>query len=212
MSDSTVVPLRESDAALAEEARSATRLVRAIRAGDAAAEGEMVARYSRGLGFLLTRKCRDPERARDLLQDTFCIALEKLRTTDLDNPERLAGYLRGIAVRVALNAGRRRNREPLPIDDEQITAIEDPGASRYREIDEAQRAGAVRELLDALPVARDRELLLRFYVYDQDKAEVCDALGLESLHFNRVIYRAKQRFRAILEQRGADLGLDDDSG
>jgi RNA polymerase sigma-70 factor (ECF subfamily) len=209
MSDSDVVPLREGDAALAEEARTATRLVRAIRTGDAAAEGQMIARYSRGLGFLLARKCHDAERARDLLQDTFCIALEKLRTTDLDNPERLAGYLRGIAVRVALNAGRRRKREPLPIDDEQIKAMPDPLESQYREIDDAQRAGAVRELLDALPVERDRELLLRYYVYDQDKEEVCDALGLESLHFNRVIYRAKQRFRAILERRGADFGLDD---
>jgi len=211
MSDSDVVPLREGDAALAEEARTATRLVRAIRTGDAAAEGQMIARYSRGLGFLLARKCHDAERARDLLQDTFCIALEKLRTTDLDNPERLAGYLRGIAVRVALNAGRRRKREPLPIDDEQIKAMPDPLESQYREIDDAQRAGAVRELLDALPVERDRELLLRYYVYDQDKEEVCDALGLESLHFNRVIYRAKQRFRAILERRGADFGLDDNS-
>jgi DNA-directed RNA polymerase specialized sigma24 family protein len=92
--------------------RTAIRIVLGIGEGDTNAETELVERYGKGLRYLLARRIRDDERAGDLLQETLCIAIEKLRDEALDNPERLAGYLRGIAVRVAMSAGRRRNREP----------------------------------------------------------------------------------------------------
>lgn len=199
MSAVRVVPLRQPDEALQQEAETAARIVSGIRGGDSSAESELVERYSRGLGFLLNRRIGDAERARDLLQETFCIALEKLRSQDLENPERLAGYLRGIAVRVAMNAGRKREREPYPVDNDVVVAVADPEPPPYRQISAAQTGAAVRKLLDGLAVSRDRELLLRLYVYDEDKDAICAALGLDSLHFNRVLYRAKQRFRRLLE-------------
>jgi len=185
----------------------ATRIVQGIRDGDTGAEADMVKRYSRGLGYLLARRIGDDERARDLLQDTFSIAIEKLREIKLDNPERLAGYLRGIAIRVALNAGRRRNREPYPMAIEAVAAIPDSEPRQFQHIAREQTLSAVHTLLESMPVERDRELLLRFYVYDQDKQEISRALGLDSLHFNRVLFRAKGRFRKLLEKSGdiADL-------
>jgi len=164
----------------------------------------MVERYSRGLRFLLARRIGDDERARDLLQETFCIAIEKLRNTDLDNPERLAGYLRGIAIRVALNAGRQRNREPFSIDIEAVASIPDAEPRQFQQVSNDQTQAAVRKLLETMPVKRDRDLLIRFYVYDQDKDEICRALGLDSLHFNRVLFRAKGRFRKIVEKSADD--------
>ena len=162
----------------------------------------MVDRYSRGLRYLLVRRIGDDERARDLLQETFCIAIEKLRNKPLDSPERLAGYLRGIAIRVALNAGRRRSREPYPIDTQAVSAIPDHEPRQFQQIAKEQTTSAVHKLLNAMPVERDRELLIRLYVYDQDRKEICRALGLDSLHFNRVLFRAKGRFRKILEESG----------
>ena len=195
-----VIALHSRDSSLDEEARTAARLAHGIRGGDAAAEADMVKRYSRGLGYLLARRIGDDERARDLLQETFCIAIEKLRKTELDNPERLAGYLRGIAVRVALNAARQRKREPYPIEIAAIAAIPDSEPRQFQQVSREQTLSAVRELLDSMPVKRDREILIRQYVYDQDKEEIRRALGLDSLHFNRVLFRAKKRFRKILEK------------
>lgn len=202
MSAASVIPLHKRDPALEEEARTAARIVQGIRDGDGGAEGEMVQRYSRGLGYLLTRRIGDEERARDLLQDTFLVALEKLREIELDNPERLAGYLRGIAIRVALNAGRRRNREPYPMEHEAVAAIPDVEPRQFQQIAREQTLSAVHALLESMPVERDRELLIRLYVYDQDKQEICRALGLDSLHFNRVLFRAKGRFKKLLEKSG----------
>jgi RNA polymerase sigma-70 factor (ECF subfamily) len=203
LSPASVIPLRAPDPALEEEARTAARIVRGFR-GTAEertrCESEMVERYSRGLGYLLARQIGDDERARDLLQETFCIAIEKLRKTELEKPERLAGYLRGIAVRVALNAGRRRKREPAGLDNSAIAAIPYNELRQFQHVAGEETQSAVRKILQSMPVKRDRELLIRFYVYDQDKQEICRELGLNSLHFNRVLFRAKNRFRKLLEK------------
>jgi RNA polymerase sigma-70 factor (ECF subfamily) len=203
LSPASVIPLRAPDPALEEEARTAARIVRGFRGTAeerARCESEMVERYSRGLGYLLARRIGDDERARDLLQETFCIAIEKLRETELEQPERLAGYLRGIAIRVASNAGRRRKREPVGLDNAAIAAIPNDERRQFQHVAGEETKSAVRKILQSMPVERDRELLMRFYVYDQDKQEICRELGLNSLHFNRVLFRAKNRFRKLLEK------------
>jgi RNA polymerase sigma-70 factor (ECF subfamily) len=207
MPDARVIPLRKEDKRLKEEAQAAARIVQGVLEGGGSAESELVERYSRGLRFLLIRKSGDEERARDLLQETFLVAFRKLREKPLDQPERLAGYLRGIAENVARSGGRKRNREPLPMDGEAVAAIPDEDVRAFQSISSEQTRAAVRELLDSMPVERDRELLRRYYIYDQDKPEICRTLRLDSLHFNRVLHRAKGRFRKILEESGAHSDL-----
>ena len=207
LASARVIPLHRQDTALQEEAQIAAAIVQGIRDGDSDAESRLVERYSNGLRFLLLRRVHDDERAQDLLQDTFYIAISKLREIDLDNPERLAGYLRGIAIRVALNAGRRRQREPYPMEVEAVAQIPDREPRQFDHVAREQSVAAVHKLLRAMPVKRDREILTRFYVEDQDKEEICKALNLDSLHFNRVLFRARKRFRKILEKsaRVSDL-------
>ena len=194
-----------ADEALAEEVRIATRLVESIRNGDSAAETELVERYSRGLSYVLKRRINDDERARDLLQETLLIAIAKLREVELDNPGRLAGYLRGIAIRVTQNARRKRDREPTPIDNELVEAFTDQAAGPFARLSVDESRAAVHHLIDRLPTPRDRELLRRFYTEEQDKQDICAALDLSSEHFNRVLYRAKQRFRKIVEEFAGDV-------
>jgi len=47
---------------------------------------------------------------------------------------------------------------------------------------------------------RDHQILFRFYLQEQEKAEICRDLGLTSLHFNRVLFRARERYRALYEE------------
>src|ERR1044071_3394981 len=88
-----------------EEAEVATDLGRRIASGDPGAEGELVERYSRGVLYLLRRMA--PELADDLHQETFRIALERLRRRELDEPEGLAGFLRGIARNLVIGERRK---------------------------------------------------------------------------------------------------------
>lgn len=207
MSDGQVIPVHVRDQRLADEIAAAIRIVQGIRDGNGDAETELVQRYSRGLRYLIIKKTGDEELANDLLQETLIIAIRKLREQTLENPQRLAGYLRGIAIRVTQNARRRQSREPYLSDSDFLESIQDHGRRQFECVSAEQTKAAVHELLDSMSVKRDRELLLRYYVYEEEKAEICRALGLDSLHFNRVLYRAKQRFREILERsaEGAEL-------
>ncbi|MBT8102513.1 MAG: sigma-70 family RNA polymerase sigma factor [Gammaproteobacteria bacterium] len=208
MAAAEVMPLNQPDPALQEEARIAADIVQGIRHGADSAETMLVKRYSRGLQYFLMRRVNDQERARDLLQETLCIAIVKLRKTDLDKPERLAGYLRGIAIRVAMNAGRRRKREPYLMESEALAEIPDNAPRPFQFVAREQSIETVRAMLRTMPIARDRELLTRYYVRDENKEDICKALNLDSLHFNRVLFRAKGRFKKLLEARVADHDLD----
>lgn len=189
------------------EARISADLVARIGRGDSAAEHEMVARYERGLGYLLRRRTGDADLARDLCQDTFRVAIEKLRAEPLNEPERLAGYLRGVAVNLVVGLERKNARRATTSDSDRVEATADGRAGPFDDVSSEQVGAAVRRLLGELRTPRDREILTRLYIYDEDKDSICRSLGIDSTHFNRVLYRAKQRFRELLVDAERKSGL-----
>lgn len=182
-----------------QEREAAIRLVNLVHKGDHAAETEMVERYSRGLRFLLRRRTRDPNLAEDFLQEAWSIALIKIRADGLDNPGRLAGYLCGIANNLVLNESRRVNRQKTSVNSDIVALIPDDSSNPFRTVSRAEVCNEVRKLLDQLKKKRDREILRRFYVWEEDKESICTRLGVDSVHFNRVLYRARQRLKSAIE-------------
>lgn len=182
-----------------DEAQVATDLVRRIAAGDFSAEGELVERYSRGVLYILRRLA--PEMADDLHQETFRIVLERLRRRELDEPEGLAGFLRGIARNLVIAERRKNARRRTEADEEELAQAVNPAPGQLSAVLLDEEAETVRQLIRELPTERDRQLLLRFYVTEEDKESLCADLGLDSLHFNRVLFRARQRFKELLLER-----------
>jgi RNA polymerase sigma-70 factor (ECF subfamily) len=189
------------------EARISAELARRIGAGDSAAEAQLVERYQRGVLYLLKRRTRDVDLALDLRQDTFRIAIEKLRAKEISEPERIGAFVRGIAVNLAIADARKTNRRATTADSDAVDLVADPADGPADAVASEQTRAAVRALLDDMSVPRDRDILLRFYVEDEDKESICTALGVDSAHFNRVLFRAKQRFRALLERAEKRGGL-----
>jgi RNA polymerase sigma-70 factor (ECF subfamily) len=189
------------------EAQLSTELVRRIGQGDRRAEEELVRRYQRGLIYLLKRRTRDPELALDLAQDTFRIAIEKLRHVPIEQVDRVAAYLRGTALNLATAEGRKNARRGTTTDSDAVDAAADETAGPFDNVSSEQVQRIVRKLLDELPVQRDREILIRTYLEDQDKSSICEALGVDSPHYNRVLFRAKQRFRELLTSAASQRGL-----
>lgn len=182
-----------------DEARTAADLARRVAAGDAAAEAELVRRYSRGVLFLLRRLTRDPALAEDLHQETFVIVLERLRGAGLEQPERLAGFLRATARNLWTGALRKRTRRGDHLASDSLegrTADESGGPLRH--VLGREQARAVRQALGELSTHRDRQILYRFYLLEESKERICEDLDLSDLHFNRVLHRARQRLGAIL--------------
>jgi RNA polymerase sigma-70 factor (ECF subfamily) len=180
--------------------RLETDLASRIQTGDRQAEEELVARFHRGVIFLLRRMVRDPSLAEDLAQETFRIALEKIRRGDLREPDKLAGFLCSLARNLSIEhfrkASSRRASGPPPEDS---LRGEEPDPLEH--LLRAEQARIVRGILSDLATDRDRQILLRFYLTEEDKTSICRDLGLTSLHFNRVLFRARERYRELFEQR-----------
>lgn len=187
------------------EEEIAADLVRRILAGDAAAEDEMVARYSRGLLFMLRKRAGDPALADDLHQETFRIVLLRLRSEGLGQPERLSAFILQTAKNLFLGDWRKRARRGEGVGVEEAPEPADPTLGPLDRVVRDEEAGLVRRLIGELDTDRDRQILLRFYVAEEDKERICADLGLTTLHFNRVLFRARERFKKLLgEMAGRD--------
>lgn len=188
-----------------EEGEVAACLVQRIRDGDVAAEAQLVERYSRGIRYLLRRLEMTPEQAEDLHQETFRIVLERLRGRGLEQPGGLVGFLRGTARHLVMNERRKdlRTGAPSTAESARLEAAVDPAPSQLHIMLHGERTALVRRLIGELQTDRDRQILIRFYVWEEDKGRICADLGLDSLHFNRVLFRARQRFKELLARRAA---------
>jgi RNA polymerase sigma-70 factor (ECF subfamily) len=154
-----------------------------------------------GLRSLIIRRAGDPEAAADIFHDAIVTTLQKLRSGEIDNPKVLGGYI----YRVALNHLRNYRRK----DKSDISSAHDVEALADQanlppdtEVQRGQWARMARIALRDLPTSRDREILIRFYLDEEDKDSICSSLGLSDAHFTRVIFRARNRFRALLERSG----------
>jgi len=78
--------------------------------------------------------------------------------------------------------------------------VADGGERQEVALQREASARAVRELLTELPFERDRQLLTRHYLNEEDKEVICRDLGIPESAFNVALCRARQRFREILEK------------
>lgn len=170
-----------------------------IRLGDAVAELHLWQRYRRGALLLAIRLCRgDRARAEDLVQEVCIEVSQQVRRGLLRRSELFPHYLRqslrnrhrsdGKAAR----AQTERNSVALdPIDPLQPDPLDQLLAAERRQ-------HVLQWILD-MPQERDRELLYRFHVLQQDRDEICSELQIEPTHFRRVLSRARLRMRELIE-------------
>jgi RNA polymerase sigma-70 factor (ECF subfamily) len=168
---------------------------------DARPTAQELLRDMAGLQSQLARVIRDRDLAADILQDAVVTALQKLRDGEISGHAQLDGYV----YRVALNHFRnhlRKDKSRVSEHNAEIDLIDAGEREPPESLQAAQWAKVVKRMLTEVKPARDRELLVRFYLYEETKEQLCQSLGLSDLHFNRVIFRARERFRELLERRG----------
>lgn len=161
-----------------------------------------------GILYLLRRELRDFALADDLCNEAFRIVLDRLRQQPLDDPSRVGSYLAQTARNLVM-AHRRKEERQRTLTGHQTTLEAQGVADGDPEwiLQSRSRAAAVRKVLEEIPQVRDREVLVRVYLYDQDKDQVCRELGIGADHYKRVVHRARERFRALIEQRYARADL-----
>ena len=169
-------------------------------------QNQLYLRYRRPLLQVFHHRRIDRDAADDLLQRTFLQAIKKIRTEGLDDPGNLGGYLYRTACKLATAYWRGELSHRHENDRELLTNLKDEALSLEERLDHEQLAKHVRDLMDHLPVQRDREVLERFYLHEEPRTAIRESLQLTDMQFNQVLWRARQRFGDILRKAGLTLG------
>ncbi|MCL4796334.1 MAG: sigma-70 family RNA polymerase sigma factor [Bryobacteraceae bacterium] len=180
-------------------------LVGRIRGGDAASVEELYRYFARGVRLLISRQL-GTEHLDDRVHDVFLMVLEAIREGRLREPERLPGFIRTVVRRqtasmIADSAGERRNL----LDIGEHSGLAAGGRDPEQSLLQTERVQLVRRTLSEMS-SRDREILTRFYLYEQKPGQICEEMGLNETQFRLLKSRAKARFgeseRRAIQNRG----------
>jgi RNA polymerase sigma-70 factor (ECF subfamily) len=178
-------------------------LVEGICAGERSMEDALVRQYSRGVQFVISQSLADRSAVEDLYQECFRMVLEKVRAGQVHEPDRLSGFICSLARNNVIEYFRKASRREShhAAADEHRVASHEP--SQLDCLLREEKGSLARRVLDALPSDRDRNVLYRFYIAEDDREEICADLGIEATHLNQILCRARQRFKNLFEQYSA---------
>jgi RNA polymerase sigma-70 factor (ECF subfamily) len=195
--------LMEGPARAAGWARTAV-LVERAQAGDGEAFGELVSQFERTVAAIAMARLGNASEADELTQDVFVHAF--VRLDQLRDPERFAGWLRQMTVRMAINRATRRV-PPSPLEDEVLDGLnagrDDPSEALIRR----ERAVRLWKGLDRLKPL-DRETLVLFYIRELSLNEMAAELDVPLGTIKRRLHTARGRLKAILQEMAP--GSDDE--
>jgi RNA polymerase sigma-70 factor, ECF subfamily len=180
-------------------------IVSRIMAGDPEAEEELISRYSHGVSVIIDQIVRSASAAEDVSQETFRIALEKIRRGDVRQHERLSGFICGVARNAAIDYVRRARRTTNLEDVGNAEDIPDPAPNQLDEMMSREKALIVRRVIGELNRNRDSDLLFRYFIAEEDKDSICADLDLSRIQFNSVIFRARARFKELYARYFAQM-------
>lgn len=180
----------------------------AISQGDRKAESILLERYYRTVFFILRRRGNDEDQARDLCQETFRITIERLRERPLEEPGKLAAFMRSIAVNLCIAENRKSERRQTFTNSDVVELAAEQGLDQFASLAKERAAAAIRRLLTELTSERDQRILYRYYIDEIDKQDICTELALNHRHFDKVISRARTRFKQLLDASGQEAVLE----
>lgn len=133
-------------------------LIERTRQGDDAAFGELVGRYEQRVLGVIGRMISDREMARDIAQEAFLRAYERLE--QFDASRRFGPWLFRIAVNLSVDMLRRGKRRSLAVFSD-APSNRTPVATSDDLLPQQELAEEVRHILDGIPVKYRTVLVLR---------------------------------------------------
>jgi len=176
-----------------ESHESIKNLVTRIQTGETDGLEELYTLFSKGIRFYLCRQL-GPQELEDKVHDTFVVVVQAIRRGELREPERLMGFVRTIVRRlVAAHIDRAVHSRRERMEMESTFGVVDPRESPEEAAIFEQRKELIHRVLGELS-ERDREILRRFYLFEQSQDQICTEMGLSDTQFRLLKSRAKARF------------------
>lgn len=160
----------------------------------------VLAQYRDRVYALVLRLVGDPAEAEDLTQEAFLKAFRALGSYDPSRP--MLSWLFKIAHNHCLDHLRARGERLETLDDPEAPLDPaDASAGVEEALEAADRAEAVRRLVDSLP-SLYREVLLLRHQEDLDYAAIAEVTGLPLGTVKIRLFRARELLKTKLEAAG----------
>jgi len=171
--------------------------IQRLKDGDGSTE-EHFARY---FGDLIRIKASANMRSReamdDVRQETLMRVLRNLRSGVIEHPERFGAYVNSVCSNVMLELFRKDSRwSQFPEEGPEVESGESGVETRMLE---DERRDLVRQALEELS-SKDRKLLHRIFLDEEDKDAVCQEFGVTREHLRVLLHRARGRLRATMSR------------
>lgn len=171
-------------------------LVNRIRADDKGALQELYQVFGRGVRMYLCRQLGMQE-VDDKVHDTFLIVVNAIRSGELREPDRLMGFVRTISRRVvAGHIDQMVHRRKDHLNVESGVVISDKTSTPEERMIDREKVDIMLEVLRGM-ATRDRDVLTRFYLYEQSQETICREMKLTATQYRLLKSRAKARFQEL---------------
>lgn len=162
-----------------------------------------IAQRARPQVFAVVRRIvGEDQRAEEITQETFAVALERLDTYEGRAP--ITTWLCGIGKWLALGVVRRRSEA---LSDDGIVDPADPSVSRLAAITREERAELIRQAAESCLDPTEQEIAWLRYVEDLPREKIAGLLELGDAEDVRAhLARIKRRMQRAVRERIAMLG------
>ncbi len=176
-------------------------LLEGIANGERKNESLLVEKYWRSLLFIIKQRTNDFDLAHDIAQETLILVIKKARNREIREPKALSSFIRNTGINLFIAHARKENRRKTDSSDSIDVSIVDHKTNLHNNVNIEKAAELVLQMIGELPNQRDRELLVQYFVDGKDKDGLCAEFSISTAHFDRVLFRARQRLKQLLEHK-----------
>lgn len=169
-------------------------LVQLAQGGNREAFSGLVQRFEGAVFAIVLRRLRNRTNAAEVTQDVFIQMFRKLN--QLREPERFCGWLKQIAVRMAINYAVRKPQETMPGCDT-LGGVAAAPHSPLEGLLQQETAGELRQGLARLREL-DRLTLIAFYIEGHSLKQMSDEFDSPIGTIKRRLHTARNRLREEL--------------
>lgn len=153
----------------------------------------------------IRQRTGDEALADDVAQETMLRVIDRLRGAGIDDPTRLKNFVYRVAANV-LREARRKEARQVP-DSDFVERAPSISEDQFQHRSRSEESRIIWQLLEAIDNDGYRDILIRHYLRQQDRGEICAELNLTSREFTQRVFRAKKSLRRLLDQAERRHGL-----
>lgn len=162
-----------------------------------AEESELYRRFARRVRMYGVKHLRDEAAADDLVQQVLLVTIERLRASEVRNPDEIGSFILGTSRMLAGSTRRKaRRRETLTAQLYTAEPYAEPSL-------ESGDIAAVERCLHSL-AERDRRVLILTFYAEKTSSEIAEELGVTATVVRVARHRALERLRTCVGPQGAE--------